>query len=176
MRAPSCSPGSPTAPAPTPPSRTSTARSSWIPTSSSGALLRGPVGGLPRVICRSRRAPSTDRVASQSPQHPLAQSAQRLRDQIRTPEPERPWTLSLSAGGEYDSNPLLSGEIIPRDSDYRGVWRARGSYRVFERGGFTLSTGAEGYWSIHHDEDIVDLQTYLGFANATTAWGRCCSA
>ncbi len=112
-----------------------------------------------------------DDVATQSPQHPLAQSAQRLRDEIRQPEPERPWTLSLSAGGEYDSNPLLSGETIPRDDDYRGVWRARGSYRVFERGGFTLSTGAEGYWSIHHEEDQVDLQTYLGFLNASYALG-----
>jgi tetratricopeptide (TPR) repeat protein len=112
-----------------------------------------------------------DEIASQSPQHPLAQSAQRLRDQIQTPEPERPWTLSLSAGGEYDSNPLLSGETIPRDSDYRGVWRARGSYRVFERDGFTLSAGAEGYWSIHHEEDEVDLQTYLGFANASYSLG-----
>ncbi len=112
-----------------------------------------------------------DEIAAQSPQHPLAQSAQRLRDQIRQPEPERPWTLSLSAGGEYDSNPLLSGEAIRRDEDYRGVWRARGSYRVFERGGFTLSTGAEGYWSIHHEEDEVDLQTYLGFLNASYALG-----
>ena len=90
---------------------------------------------------------------------------------MRQPEPERPWTLSLSAGGEYDSNPLLSGETIPRDDDYRGVWRARGSYRVFERGGFTLSTGAEGYWSIHHEEDQVDLQTYLGFVNTSYALG-----
>ena len=112
-----------------------------------------------------------DEIASQSPQHPLAQSAQRLRDQIRAPEPERPWTLSLSAGGEYDSNPLLSGETIPRDDDYRGVWRARGSYRVFERGGFTLSAVAEGYWSIHHQEDEVDLQTYLGSVNASYSLG-----
>ncbi|HEY8156418.1 MAG TPA: tetratricopeptide repeat protein [Myxococcota bacterium] len=112
-----------------------------------------------------------DEIASQSPQHPLSQSAQRLRDQIRTPEPERPWTLSLSAGGEYDSNPLLAGETIPRDSDYRGVWRARGSYRVFEKDGFTLSAGAEGYWSIHHEADQVDLQTYLGFANASYSLG-----
>ena len=112
-----------------------------------------------------------DDVATASPQHPLAQSAQRLRDEIRQPEPERPWTLSLSAGGEYDSNPLLSGETIPRDDDYRGVFRARGTYRVFERGGFTLSSGAEGYWSIHHEEDKVDLQTYLGFLNANYALG-----
>ena len=112
-----------------------------------------------------------DEIASQSPQHPLSQSAQRLRDQIRAPEPERPWTLSLSAGGEYDSNPLLAGETVTRDSDYRGVFRARGSYRVFERGGFTLSAGGEGYWSIHHQEDEVDLQTYLAFANASYSLG-----
>ena len=112
-----------------------------------------------------------DEVATQSPQHPLAQSAQRLRDQIRQPEPVRPWTLQVSAGGEYDSNPLLAGETVPRDDDYRGVWRARGTYRVFEYEGFTLSAGAEGYWSIHHDEDEVDLQSYLGFTNASYALG-----
>jgi tetratricopeptide (TPR) repeat protein len=112
-----------------------------------------------------------DEIATASPQHPLAQSAQRLRDQIRQPEPERPWTLQMSAGGEYDSNPLLAGETITRDDDYRGVWRARGTYRVFERDGFTLSTGAEGYWSIHHERDKVDLQSYLGFLNASYALG-----
>jgi len=112
-----------------------------------------------------------DEIASQSPQHPLAQSAQRLRDQIRQPEPERPWTLSLSAGGEYDSNPLVAGETVQRQDDYRGVWRARGSYRVFERGGFTLNAGGEGYWSIHHEQDEVDLQTYLSFVNASYSLG-----
>src|SRR5262245_30158210 len=81
-----------------------------------------------------------DEIAGASPQHPLAQSAQRLRDQIRQPEPERPWTLQASAGGEYDSNPLLAGEGVPKDDDdYRGVWRARGTYRAFEYEGFTLS-------------------------------------
>ena len=112
-----------------------------------------------------------DEIAAQSPQHPLAESAQRLRDQIRQPEPERDWTLSLSAGGEYDSNPLVAGETTTRKDDYRGVWRARGTYRVFESGGFTLSTGAEGYWSIHHEQDDVDLQTYLGFLNASYSLG-----
>jgi tetratricopeptide (TPR) repeat protein len=106
-----------------------------------------------------------DDVEAQSPQHPLAKSAERLRDEMRQPEPERPWTLTLAAGGEWDSNPLLAGETVPRDGDYRGVWRARGSYRVFERGGFSVSAGGEGYWSIHHDDDDVDLQTYLSFVN-----------
>ena len=112
-----------------------------------------------------------DEIASQSPQHPLAQSAQRLRDEIRQPEPERPWNLSLSAGGEYDSNPLVAGETVPRVDDYRGVWRARGSYRLFESGGFTLSAGGEGYWSVHHKQDEVDLQTYLSFVNASYSVG-----
>jgi tetratricopeptide (TPR) repeat protein len=106
-----------------------------------------------------------DDVEAQSPQHPLAQSAQRLRDEIQQPEPERPWTFSLSAGGEWDSNPLVSGETVPRDDDYRGVWRARGSYRLWDRGGFSVNAGGEGYWSIHADEDVVDLQTYLSFVN-----------
>jgi tetratricopeptide (TPR) repeat protein len=112
-----------------------------------------------------------DEIASQSPQHPLGDSAQRLRDQIRQPEPERDWTLALSAGGEYDSNPLVAGETITRKDDYRGVWRARGTYRVYENGDFSLSTGAEGYWSIHHEEDDVDLQTYLGFVSANQVIG-----
>jgi tetratricopeptide (TPR) repeat protein len=112
-----------------------------------------------------------DEVATASPQHPLAQSAQRLRDQIRQPEPARRWTAQLWAGGEYDSNPLLAGETIPRDDDFRGVWRARGSYRVVQTESLALTAGAEGYWSIHHEEDEVDLQSYLGFVNASYALG-----
>jgi tetratricopeptide (TPR) repeat protein len=106
-----------------------------------------------------------------SPQHPLARSADRLRDQIRAPEPERPWQLALSAGGEYDSNPRIAGDTVPRDDDFRGVWRARGSYRVLDADGFSLTTGAEGYWSIHHEEDAVDLQTYRGYATASQVLG-----
>jgi tetratricopeptide (TPR) repeat protein len=107
-----------------------------------------------------------------SPQHPLAHSAQRMRDQVRpAAEPQRPWTLALTAGGEWDSNPRVAGDTVPREDDYRGVWRARGSYRVLEKDGFTLTGGGEGYWSIHHDEDNVDLQTYLGFLNAGYAVG-----
>jgi hypothetical protein len=104
-------------------------------------------------------------VETQSPQHPLAQSAQRLRDEMAQPEPERPWTLSLSAGGEWDSNPLLAGQTVPREDDYRGVFRARGSYQLLDLNGFTLSAGGEGYWSIHHEQEEVDLQTYVSFLN-----------
>jgi len=111
-------------------------------------------------------------VEEQSPLSPLSRSAESLRQQI-TPqkaEPKRPWSLALTAGGEWDSNPTFAGKNDPgmwgtgdKKDDFRGVFRVRGSYQLLDQDRYSLSAGYDGYLSLHHKTDNVDLQTHVGW-------------
>ncbi|MEO2163397.1 MAG: hypothetical protein ABGY29_12805, partial [bacterium] len=47
-------------------------------------------------------------VTGQSPQHPLGRSAAEQRQPVQSTELPRPWTLALTTGAEWDSNPVES--------------------------------------------------------------------
>jgi hypothetical protein len=106
-------------------------------------------------------------LAHQAPQAPLGDSAQNLRRALgRLPEPGRRWQVELTAGMEYDSEPLINGDAsneLPTpggDADWRGVIRLGGSYRIVDREQADLTAGFDGYWSFHLDETDVNRQTY----------------
>jgi tetratricopeptide (TPR) repeat protein len=111
-------------------------------------------------------------VEEQSPLSPLSRSAESLRQQM-TPqgaEEQRPWSLALTAGGEWASNPTFAGENDPglwgtgdKKDDFRGVFRVRGSYQLLDRDQYSLTAGYDGYLSLHHKTDNVDLQTHVGW-------------
>jgi tetratricopeptide (TPR) repeat protein len=105
-------------------------------------------------------------VEEQSPLSPLSRSAASLRQQM-TPqkvEEERPWSLALTAGIEWDSNPtFVGGGIRSKKDDFRGVFRVRGSYQLVDQERFSLTAGYDGYLSLHHRVDEVDLQTHVGW-------------
>lgn len=116
-------------------------------------------------------------VEEQSPLSPLGTSASGLRQQM-TPtggqRAERPWSLSLTAGIEWDSNPTFAGKDNPialpgaeQDSDYRGVFRIRGSYDLYSDERYSLTAGYDGYLSLHHHISRVDLQTHVGWLSGT---------
>lgn len=111
-------------------------------------------------------------VEEQSPLSPLSRSAESLRQQITPPAaaPQRPWTLALTAGIEWDSNPTFAGKSDPavpgsgdQHDDFRGVFRVRGSYDLIDAQPYFLSAGYDGYLSAHHDQTEVDLQTHVGW-------------
>jgi hypothetical protein len=105
-------------------------------------------------------------VAQQSPISPLGQSAQNLREQMAPAPVPRAWDVSLTGGMEYDSNPLVLGDLGPSaDEDWRGVVRLRGSYRVVSLEEASLSVGYDGYLSFHVDETQVNLQTHNGWVS-----------
>lgn len=108
--------------------------------------------------------------AQQSPLSPLGQSAQNFRQQLAAlPQAERSWQASVTTGMEFDSNPLIFGDtpLSPSpDSDWRGVLRTRGSYRVIQREGATLTAGYDGFWSFHVEENVVNLQTHSPWLSA----------
>jgi tetratricopeptide (TPR) repeat protein len=119
-------------------------------------------------------------VEEQSPQSPLSRSAASLRQQVTPPkaDDQRPWTLAFTSGIEWDSNPTFAGERNPlrppgtsdlgkRKQDFRGVFRLRGSYRLFTKDKYSLTSGYDGYLSLHHNESRVDLQTHVGWLSGT---------
>jgi Tfp pilus assembly protein PilF len=100
----------------------------------------------------------------QSPLSPLSDSARNLARQI-TPagEPARRWSLGITAGLEYDSNPTIAGKGLTNRKDGRGVYRIRGSYQLYEDERFSATAGYDGYLSSHFDETFVDLMTHVGY-------------
>ena len=114
-------------------------------------------------------------VVGQSPQSPLAESAANMQDRL-DPKPSRRWSLDLTTGAEFDSNPtlagsdfLLSGELVEPDEepDARFIFRVQGSVRAFETERFNVTAGYDGYLGVHTDVSDVDLQTHVGFVRTS---------
>ena len=110
-------------------------------------------------------------VQDQSPLHPLGQSASELGREMAPYGAGRPWELALSVGTEYDTNPLVVGNLIPREDDVRGVASLRSSFRAIGTERFRLSAGYDLYASLHADLDAVDVQTHLGWVGGSVNLG-----
>lgn len=109
-----------------------------------------------------------DDVTDASPAHPLSRSAGSLRDQVTADSAEaRRWNLALTAGLEYDSNPLVAGKGLVRKDDGRGVYRVRGSLRLYENDWASLDAGYDAFFSTHFDQTRVDLMTHVGWASGS---------
>jgi tetratricopeptide (TPR) repeat protein len=130
----------------------------------------------------SAAAGSFSVVAEQSPVSPLGQSAANLSDELRAARGDRPYGLALTAGAEWDSNPLfasaenflLNGVPNP-DSDptWRGVFTGSGNVRLFGNERASLTAGYDGYLSLNADDDAeeVDLQTHAASLSGGTVVG-----
>jgi len=106
----------------------------------------------------------------QSPLSPLSDSARNLSKQVAPGgEPARRWSLAVTAGLEYDSNPTIApqdtigGRTLNSNKDGRGVYRIRGSYLLYEDDRYSATAGYDGYLSSHFDETFVDLMTHVGY-------------
>ncbi len=99
---------------------------------------------------------------------PLTPMAESLRGRLAPPrvEEERRWRASLTAGMEWDDNPLISGAtaagvpIDAADSDFRGVIRPSAAFQPYRNENLASSVGYDGYLSLHIDEKQVDLQIH----------------
>jgi tetratricopeptide (TPR) repeat protein len=131
----------------------------------------------------SAAAGSFSVVAEQSPVSPLGQSAANLSEELNSARQGRPYSLALTAGWEWDSNPLLAsdeafllanGQPNPdRDPTQRGVFTGSGSARLYGNDRTSLSAGYDGYLSLNVDDDArdVDLQTHAGWLSGGTVLG-----
>lgn len=110
---------------------------------------------------------SFDELGEQGPLSPLAGSALNLR-RLMAPRPvPRAWDVSLTGGMEFDSDPLVLGDASPVgvDSDWRGVVRLSGSYRLLSREKGSLAFGYDGYGSFQIEENQLNLQTQAAWAS-----------
>jgi tetratricopeptide (TPR) repeat protein len=139
-------------------------------------LAEASIGDYPSA------ASSFAAVAEQSPISPLGRSATRLTEALRTARVARPWTIALTAGAEWDSNPTLAGsdDFLPggqpnpgadQDADYRGVFGAQGTVSLFASERASVDAGYDGYWSVNHDVHQVDVQTHAGWVAGGTLVG-----
>jgi len=104
----------------------------------------------------------------QSPLSPLSDSARNLARQVAPAgEPARRWSLGVTAGLEYDSNPTIAGRTLDSHKDGRGVYRIQGSYLLYEDERFSATAGYDGYLSSHFDETFVDLMTHVGYLSTS---------
>lgn len=104
--------------------------------------------------------------AQQSPIQPLAASARNLGGQVTASlEEERRWSLGLTAGLEYDSNPTLAGQTLNQRDTGRGVYRISSGLDVWEDGRYSVTAGYDAYFSTNFRETFVDLMTHT--ANLT---------
>jgi len=119
-------------------------------------------------------------VEEQSPLSPLGRSAGSLRQRVTPAQAgdKRRWSLALTAGTEWDSNPTFAGksnagrplgtpDFGNQKDDFRGVFRIRGSYDVLRSGDYSLTAGYEGYLSLHNRAHEVDLQTHVPWLSGT---------
>ena len=105
-------------------------------------------------------------VAEGSPAHPLGRSARNLRIAMEPETPEQRWTVSATAGFEFDSNPTIQPKILEEDPDVAGSFGIRGLYDAYRGGGATVRVGYDGYLSKHADVDGIDQQTHVARALA----------
>ncbi len=130
--------------------------------------------GLSQVLAGDTDAALTTlaQVEDEGPLSPLGRSAQDLRGRLQPPrvEEDRRWRASLTAGMEWDDNPLISGAsaagvpIDSADSDFRGVIRPSLAFQPFRNEKLSTAVGYDGYLSLHIDEKQVDLQIHNGWA------------
>lgn len=118
--------------------------------------------------------------ASQSPLSPIGKSAAGFAEALeRGGEPPRPWRASMTAGMEFDTNPLVRGDTSPafpqireRETDARGVIRPSASYTFLDREGFRSTVGYDGYLSFHVEENDSNLQTHNAYLNNSYDFGN----
>ncbi len=123
--------------------------------------------GLSQVLAGNPEAAITS-LSEVEDEGPLTPMARDLRGKLAPPrvEEQRRWRASLTAGFEWDDNPLISGAtaagvpIDSADSDFRGVFRASGAVQPYRTETLSTTVGYDGYLSLHADEEQVDLQIH----------------
>jgi hypothetical protein len=110
-------------------------------------------------------------VTSLAPDSEYAREADRLLKELEA-EKEKPWSLGLSLGIQYDSNVILGSadvalpEGISQKDDWRFITTVAGSYSVFENQRFKGSLGYSLYQSLHLKLSRFNVQAHSARASA----------
>jgi tetratricopeptide (TPR) repeat protein len=108
-------------------------------------------------------------IAGGEPESELARSAREfLRQQRAVPKGPRPWDISLSVSGQYDSNVVLlpggtqpPNEVgISRKHDYVSAFYIRGEYRPIQTNLWTAGVTYGFYQSLHNKLTLFNVQDH----------------
>jgi tetratricopeptide (TPR) repeat protein len=109
-------------------------------------------------------------IAAGEPESELARTARAiLQQQVAAPKGPKPWDLSLSISGQYDSNVVLlpigvqppgGSTGISQKDDFRTTYYARGEYRPIQTSVWTAGITYGFYQSLHQKLTAFDIQDH----------------
>lgn len=117
-----------------------------------------------------------EQVIQIAPGSPLALDATEYLRKINEKKQEKPWDLSIFAGGQYDSNVMLNGRGMPLPTGYSGKsdWSAlvnlKGTYSLTKSEEADIAIGYSFYQNLHASlSDFDIMQNVLDLTAVHTA-------
>lgn len=103
----------------------------------------------------------------------LSAKAEEYLRTIRKTAPPKPWSLNITAGGQYDSNVILNptGGPLPEGISHKSDWRAvvslQGRYKFLKDERTEVSAGYSLYQSLHAKLSDFNISDHVFDATAT---------
>lgn len=103
-----------------------------------------------------------------NPTTDIARKTGTLVERLTSRKEKKPWTMSMSAGVEYDDNVTISlQDLATGEEDFANTFEFAGTYKVLETSKFELETGYDFFQSIYHELSVFDLQSHMFSLNGS---------
>jgi tetratricopeptide (TPR) repeat protein len=97
-----------------------------------------------------------------NPTTDIARKTGTLINKLTQKKGKKPWSLSMSAGVEYDDNVTVSLQDLATGlDDFAYIFEFSGAYKFLETPKFELEAGYDLYQSLYHDLSEFDLQSHI---------------
>jgi tetratricopeptide (TPR) repeat protein len=102
------------------------------------------------------------RAVKVNPTTDIARKTGTLVKKLTQGESKKPWSMSLSAGVEYDDNVTVSLQDLATGlDDFAYILEFSGAYKVLEASKFELEAGYDFYQTIYDDLSEFNLQSHI---------------
>jgi len=92
----------------------------------------------------------------------IARNAETLIKKMTQEKGDKPWSMSMSAGMEFDSNVTVSQQDLSTGlEDFAYIFEFSGAYKLLETPKFGLEAGYDFYQSIYDTLSEFDLQSHI---------------
>jgi tetratricopeptide (TPR) repeat protein len=97
-----------------------------------------------------------------NPSTDIARKTGTLIKKLTQKESKKPWSVSMSAGIEYDDNITVSLQDLATGlDDFANIFEFSGAYKFFQTPKFELEAGYDFYQSLYLDLSEFDLQSHI---------------
>jgi tetratricopeptide (TPR) repeat protein len=97
-----------------------------------------------------------------NPSTDIARKTGTLVKKLTQEKSTKPWSVSMSAGVEYDDNVTVSlQDLATGEDDFAYIFDFSGEYKFLETEKFELEAGYDFYQSIYHELSEFDLQSHI---------------